>query len=127
MKLAIILGTRPEIIKLSPVIKACETRDVDFFILHTNQHHRAVMDRSFFEELQLPVPRVNLNIGEGTHGYQTGEMIRKIEKELLEEKISTILVQGDTNTVLAGSIAASKIGVLLITASYRQQWKRKYC
>jgi len=111
MKLAIILGTRPEIIKLSPVIKACETRDVDFFILHTNQHQRAVMDRSFFEELQLPAPRVNLNIGEGTHGYQTGEMIRKIEKELLEEKISTILVQGDTNTVLAGSIAASKIGV----------------
>ncbi|MHA2335457.1 MAG: non-hydrolyzing UDP-N-acetylglucosamine 2-epimerase [Candidatus Hodarchaeales archaeon] len=111
MKIAIILGTRPEIIKLSPVIAACEKSKVEYFILHTNQHYSAEMDQVFFDELQLPSPDVNLNVGSGTHGYQTGTMILEIEKVLLEQKPDVALVQGDTNTVLAGSIAGSKIKI----------------
>jgi UDP-N-acetylglucosamine 2-epimerase (non-hydrolysing) len=111
LKTAIILGTRPEIIKLSPVIAVCEKLKNDYFILHTNQHYSAEMDQIFFEELQLPPPDVNLNVGSGTHGYQTGTMIQEIEKVLLERKPDVALVQGDTNTVLAGSIAGSKIKI----------------
>ncbi|MFW9998088.1 MAG: non-hydrolyzing UDP-N-acetylglucosamine 2-epimerase [Candidatus Odinarchaeota archaeon] len=111
MKIAIILGTRPEIIKLSPVIVACEELAIDYFILHTNQHYTAEMDQIFFDELQLPPADVNLNVGSGTHGYQTGTMILKIEDVLLRRKADVGLVQGDTNTVLAGSIASSKLKV----------------
>jgi len=111
MKIGIILGTRPEIIKLSPIIFACEELDLDYFILHTNQHYTKEMDSIFFKELQIPQPEINLNIGSGSHGYQTGIMLQKIEKILLERRVEIILVQGDTNTVLAGSLAGCKIGV----------------
>jgi len=113
VKIAFILGTRPEIIKLSSVIFLCIEQQLDFFILHTNQHYSANMDQIFFNELHLPAPEINLNIGSGTHGYQTGKMIQKIEKVLLQRKPDVVLVQGDTNTVLAGSIATSKIDVKL--------------
>ena len=110
-KLAIILGTRPEIIKMSPVIRKCQQEWLDFFILHTGQHYSYNMDRIFFEKLHLPEPRYNLEIGSGSHGEQTGRMIIEIEKILAKENPDVVLVQGDTNTVLAGAIAASKMGI----------------
>jgi UDP-N-acetylglucosamine 2-epimerase (non-hydrolysing) len=105
---AIVLGTRPEIIKMSPVIRACEKRGEDFFLLHTGQHYSYEMDRVFFEELDLPVPAFNLDVGSGSHAVQTGAILTGTEKVLHEQKPDTVLVQGDTNTVLAAALAASK-------------------
>lgn len=110
-KIGIILGTRPEIIKLSPIIRECQNQKIDFFIIHSNQHYSENMDAIFFKELELPHPKYNLEIGSCTHGQMTGRMIEKIEKILLEEKPDCILVQGDTNTVMSGALAASKINI----------------
>ena len=109
--LAIVLGTRPEIIKMSPIIRSCQKKDVDFFILHTGQHYSYEMDRVFFEELDLPAPEFNLDVGSGSHSAQTGLIMTGIEKVLIREKPEVVLVQGDTNTVLAGTLAASKCSV----------------
>lgn len=106
--IAIVLGTRPEIIKMSPVIRACEARHEDYFILHTGQHYSYGMDRVFFEELELPAPAYNLDVGSGTHAVQTGAILAGVEKVLLQTEPDILLVQGDTNTVLAGALAASK-------------------
>jgi UDP-N-acetylglucosamine 2-epimerase (non-hydrolysing) len=105
---ALLLGTRPEIIKMSPVIRACERRSVDFFILHTGQHYSYEMDRVFFEDLRLPEPAYHLDTGPGSHAEQTGKIMAGVEGVLAREKPDTILVQGDTNTVLAGALAAAK-------------------
>jgi UDP-N-acetylglucosamine 2-epimerase (non-hydrolysing) len=106
--IAIILGTRPEIIKMSPIIRSCEKRGLDFFILHTGQHYSYEMDRVFFDELRLPKPTYNLDVGSKSHAEQTGLIMAGVEKVLAEKKPDIVLVQGDTNTVLAGTLAASK-------------------
>ena len=111
MKISIILGTRPEIIKCSPIIRECKRRSLDYFILHTGQHYSYNMDKVFFEQLELPEAKYNLDVGSGTHGKQTGEMLIGIEKILQQESPDAVLVQGDTNTVLAGAVAASKLGI----------------
>ncbi len=100
MKTAIILGTRPEIIKLSPIIRECENLQLDYFILHTGQHYSYNMDKVFFEQLELPDAKYNLDVGSGAHGKQTGEMLIGIEKILQNEHPDVVLVEGDTNTVL---------------------------
>ena len=111
MKLSIILGTRPEIIKMSPVIRECEKRGLDYFILHTGQHYSHNMDKVFFEQLGLPQAKHNLDVGSGTHAEETGKMLIGIEKVLLKENPDIVLVEGDTNTVLAGALAASKLHI----------------
>jgi len=111
MKIAIILGTRPEIIKMSPLIRECEMQGIGYYILHTGQHYSFEMDRVFFEELKLPVPKYNLDVGSGSHGEQTGKMLAGIEEILLKDMPDIVLVQGDTNTVLAGALAASKLHI----------------
>jgi len=111
MKIAIILGTRPEIIKMSPIIRECEKRKIEYFIIHTNQHYSPQMGKIFFDDLELPLPKYNLNVESGNNGEKIGKMWILIEKNLLEEKPDVILVQGDTNTVLAGALAASKVGI----------------
>src|SRR3972149_9136057 len=111
MSTAIILGTRPEIIKMSPVIREFERRGMEYFILHTGQHYSYNMDRVFFEQLKLPEAKYNLEAGSGAHGEQTGKMLAGIEKVLMKEKPEAVMVQGDTNTVLAGAIAAAKLHV----------------
>jgi UDP-N-acetylglucosamine 2-epimerase (non-hydrolysing) len=70
--ISIVLGTRPEIIKMAPVIRACQKSNVEFSILHTGQHYSYEMDRICFEELELPQPDYNLDVGSGTHAEQTG-------------------------------------------------------
>ncbi len=104
-----ILGTRPEIIKLSPLIRECESRAVDYSILHTGQHYSEYLNEVFFTQLELPEPDVNLEVGSGPHGQQTGQMVIGIEETLLSFEPDYVLVQGDTNSVLAGSIATSKL------------------
>ncbi|QLG27403.1 UDP-N-acetylglucosamine 2-epimerase (non-hydrolyzing) [Halorarum halophilum] len=111
--LAIVLGTRPEIIKLSPVIHECEQRDISYTVIHTGQHYSDNLDSVFFEQLELPTPEYNLGVGSDSHGAQTGEMLAGIEEILLEENPDTVLVQGDTNSVLAGAIATSKLDMEL--------------
>jgi UDP-N-acetylglucosamine 2-epimerase (non-hydrolysing) len=111
MKISVILGTRPEIIKMSPIIRYLKDISLDFFILHTGQHYSYEMERIFFQELELPDADYNLEVGSGTHGQQTGKMLRGIEDVLLQEKPDVVLVQGDTNTVLAGALAAAKLGI----------------
>jgi len=108
MKIAIILGTRPEIIKMSPIIRLFEDKNIDYFIIHSNQHYSKNMDDVFFKELNLPAPEYNLGIGSADHGNQTGNMLIKIEEIILKEKPDVVLSQGDTNTVLAGILAAAK-------------------
>ena len=111
MKISIVLGTRPEIIKMSSVIRECENQNLDYFILHTGQHYSYNLDKIFFEELELPVAKYNLDVGSGSHAEETGKMLMGIEKILKEEKPDIILVEGDTNTVLAGALAASKLHI----------------
>ena len=111
MKTSIVLGTRPEIIKFSPIVRECERHGLDYFILHTGQHYSYNMDRVFFEQLELPDARFNLDVGSGTHAEQTGKMLMGIEKVLMEEKPGIVLVEGDTNTVLAGALAAVKLHI----------------
>jgi UDP-N-acetylglucosamine 2-epimerase (non-hydrolysing) len=113
MKIAILFGTRPEIIKLYSVINYCEENKLDFITIHTNQHYDYKMDKIFFEQLGLKDPDYNLNIGSGSHAKMTGNMLIKIEEVLISEKIDLVFVQGDTNTVLAGGIVASKLNIKL--------------
>ncbi|WP_342677060.1 non-hydrolyzing UDP-N-acetylglucosamine 2-epimerase [Methanofollis sp. UBA420] len=111
MKVSIILGTRPEIIKMSPVIRQLQSRSLDFYIIHTGQHYSYNMDKIFFDQLHLPNPHYNLDVGSGTHGRQTGLMLEKIEDIFIKNTPDIILVQGDTNTVLAAALVASKMGI----------------
>ena len=113
MKLAIVLGTRPEIIKMSPIIKWCEKTSLEYFILHTGQHYSYEMDKVFFDELGLKPPKYNLASGENEYRKQVGIMIRGIEKVLEKEKPQVVFVQGDTNSVVAGALAANKLGIKL--------------
>lgn len=111
MKLMIVTGTRPEIIKLSPVIKECLERGLDITLVHSGQHYSYEMDRIFFEELDLPEPDYNLEAGSGTHGCQTASILCGIEKLMIADRPDWVIVQGDTNTVLASALAASKLHI----------------
>lgn len=110
-RLAFVLGTRPEIIKLSPVIHAAKHSGVPFFIIHTNQHYSPALDTIFFKELGVPSAKYHLRAGGGTQGEQIGKMLRGIEKVLAKEKPSYVVVQGDTNSVFAGAFAATRAGI----------------
>ncbi|MCW4033728.1 MAG: UDP-N-acetylglucosamine 2-epimerase (non-hydrolyzing) [Candidatus Bathyarchaeota archaeon] len=111
MRFFVVLGTRPEIIKMSPVIHELERRKLDYSILHTGQHYSYNMDKVFFDVLGLPDAAYNLDVGSGSHGKQTGRMLIEIEGVLEKERPDVVLVQGDTNTVLAGALAAAKLGI----------------
>jgi UDP-N-acetylglucosamine 2-epimerase (non-hydrolysing) len=111
VKAVIVLGTRPEIIKMSPIIRECEKQGLDYFILHTGQHYSYNLDGIFFDQLKLPKPKYNLGVGSGTYAEEVSKMLLGIERILLEEKPSIVLVEGDTNSCLGGALAASKCGI----------------
>ena len=111
MRLAIIFGTRPEIIKMSSIIWECEKRNISYFILHTGQHYTPYMDEIFFKELQLPPPKYNLGLGQLNYHKQVGLFIKNISRILLTEKPDVVLVQGDTVSVVAGALSATKLGI----------------
>ena len=111
MKPAFVFGTRPEIIKLAPVIRAFEKRGVKPLLIHTGQHYDYEMSRIFLEELELNSIDYHLEVGSGTQAEQTGIAMIKIEKVLIKEKPDVTLVQGDTNTVLAGALASVKLKI----------------
>jgi len=117
IKLLTIIGARPQIIKaaaLSRVIKNKFSDKVREIIVHTGQHYDDNMSQVFFDELDIPHPNYNLNAGSGSHGKQTALMIEGIEEILLKEKPNCIVLYGDTNSTLAGAVAASKIQVPII-------------
>ena len=109
-KVAIVIGTRPEIIKMSPVIRALERRKANFFIVHTGQHYSPELDRVFFKELALPSPKYNLHAGSDA-SWQIGKMLAGLERVFEKEKPSIVLVQGDTNSVFAGAFAARRMQI----------------
>src|SRR6056297_517396 len=117
IKIVTIVGARPQIIKaaaLSRAIKNHFKNQINEVIVHTGQHYDHNMSQVFFDELQIPQPDINLNIGSASHGVQTAKMIQGIEKILLERKPNAIVLYGDTNSTLAGAMAASKIHVPVV-------------
>lgn len=110
MKVAIVVGTRPEIIKMASLVHECMRRKIPYVLIHSNQHFSPEMDTYFFEDLKLPKPHYNLNIGSGMHANQTGRIMITIEPILEQERPDVIFVQGDTNTTLAAALAATKLG-----------------
>lgn len=112
-KIVTILGARPQFIKASVVSRELR-KDFNEIIVHTGQHYDKNMSDIFFEQLGIPKPDYNLGIGGGSHAHQTGNMLIEIEKILLEEKPDYVLVYGDTNSTLAGALAASKILIPVI-------------
>ncbi|ASJ10818.1 UDP-N-acetyl glucosamine 2-epimerase [Thermococcus sp. P6] len=111
MKPAFVFGTRPEIIKLAPVVRAFEERSVKPLLIHTGQHYDYEMSRVFLEELELDGIDYHLEVGSGTQAEQTGRAMIGIERVLMKEKPDVVLVQGDTNTVLAGALAGVKLKI----------------
>jgi UDP-N-acetylglucosamine 2-epimerase (non-hydrolysing) len=112
MKLMLVLGARPQIIKSAPLIReVSEKPEMELQIVHTGQHYDFEMSKVFFDELELPGPLVNLGVGSGTHGWQTGKMMIGVEKVMLKLKPDLVLVPGDTNSTLAGALAAVKLHV----------------
>ena len=114
IKIVTIIGARPQIIKaaaLSRAIKEKFSNEIEEVIVHTGQHYDENMSQVFFDELGIPAPNYNLGVGSGKHGEQTSKMIEGIEEILLKENPDYLVVYGDTNSTLAGAIAASKIHI----------------
>lgn len=112
-----IVGARPQFIKAAAISRAIREHfasEVREYILHTGQHYDENMSEVFFKQMQIPRPDFQLSVGSGSHGLQTGEMMRQIEEILTSQKFDALLVFGDTNSTLAGAIAASKIHVPVI-------------
>ncbi len=110
MKVVTVVGARPQFVKAAPLGRALRARGHGEFLLHTGQHYDREMSHLFFEELGLPPPDLNLNVGSGSHARQTAEMLVGIEAALQNEKPDWVLVFGDTNSTLAGALAAVKLG-----------------
>lgn len=106
-----IVGARPQFIKAAPVSRALAARGIEERLIHTGQHYDFEMSEVFFRELQIPTPRYSLGLGGGMHGAMTGQMLAEIERILIDDRPDVVLVYGDTNSTLAGALAASKLQI----------------
>ena len=117
IKIITIIGARPQIIKAAAISRAIRNHlndKIKEIIVHTGQHYDDNMSKVFFDELGVPKDDYNLGVGSGNHGKQTGQMIEGIEKIILKENPKCIILYGDTNSTLAGAIAASKLHLPII-------------
>jgi len=105
-----VIGTRPNFVKAAPVINALNNT-CEQFIVHTGQHYSKSMSESFLETLRIPKPDINLNVGSGTHGYQTARVLENIEKYFIEQQPNLVVVYGDVNSTLAAALAAKKLNI----------------
>jgi UDP-GlcNAc3NAcA epimerase len=111
LKILAVVGARPQFIKAAPVSRALADEGIGEYLVHTGQHYDEDMSEVFFEELGIRKPDLNLNIGSGSHGAQTGAMLAGLEEAMVAQKPDWVLVYGDTNSTLAGSLAAAKLKV----------------
>ena len=114
MKVVTVVGARPQFIKaaaISRVIRDDYAGKIEEVLVHTGQHYDENMSKVFFEELQIPQPKYNLEISGGQHGAMTGRMLEEVENVLLQEKPDCVLIYGDTNSTLAGALAAAKVHI----------------
>ena len=116
-KIITVIGARPQIIKAAAISRAIKNNFSDKIlevIVHTGQHYDENMSQIFFEELEIPFPNYNLNVGSGSHGEQTAKMLEGLENIYMQEKPDAVIVYGDTNSTIAGALAASKIHIPVI-------------
>ncbi|MDI6775004.1 MAG: UDP-N-acetylglucosamine 2-epimerase (non-hydrolyzing) [Verrucomicrobiota bacterium] len=111
MKVLTVVGARPQFVKVAMVSRALAVAGIEEALVHTGQHYDETLSRVFFEELGIPAPRVNLGVGSGTHAFQTGEAMRRLEPLCVEQRPDRVLVYGDTNTTLAGALTAAKLHI----------------
>ncbi len=117
IKIITIIGARPQIIKAAAISRAIKNKyssEIQELIVHTGQHYDNNMSNVFFEELGIPLPDYNLNVGSARHGIQTARMIEGIEELLIKESPDYIILYGDTNSTLAGAVAASKLNIPIV-------------
>ena len=138
MKLFTVVGARPQFVKAAVVSRAIDEFNqtvsirerIEEVLVHTGQHYDDNMSAVFFNEMQIPAPKYHLGIGGGTHGVMTGQMLGAIEALLLEDKPDMVLVYGDTNSTLAGALAAAKLHIPVAHVeaglrSFNMQMRRK--
>ena len=118
VKITTVAGARPQFIKAAAVSRAIAAfnaergnRRIEERIVHTGQHYDENMSKIFFDELDIPRPAVNLEVGSGSHGHQTGQMLERLEQDLLASRPDWVLIYGDTNSTLAGALAAAKVHI----------------